>query len=64
MEKQKGSFDKSVGNVKKLSEEIQGYIKRFDDVKDEITDRGKKFENYKMDIENKKLQIELLETEI
>jgi hypothetical protein len=33
-------------------------------VKDEINEKGKLFETYKMEIENKKLQIQLLDTEI
>lgn len=63
-ESAKKEFDKQSNNVKKITEEIQGFIKKFDVVKDEINDRGKQFETYKMEIENKKLQIQLLETEI
>ena len=47
-----------------LSEEIQNYIKKFNVVKNDIEERGQKFENYKIEIENKRLQIQLLETEI
>ena len=44
-----------MGNIKKLSEEIQGYINKFDEMKETINERGKKFETHKMEIENKKL---------
>lgn len=46
-----------MATVKRLTDEINTYVKKFDDVKEEINERGKKFENYKMEIENKKLQI-------
>lgn len=56
-EKEKTLYETVAKKVGKLSEDIQGYIKKFDDIKDEINTSGKKFENYKMEIENKKLQI-------
>ena len=42
-------------NIKRLSDDIQTYITKFDDVKETINERGKKFENFKMEIENKRL---------
>lgn len=63
-EQSKDLFERVNNNVKRLTEDIQNIIKKFDDVKDEIGERSQKFEHYKMEIENKKLQVQLLETEI
>lgn len=43
-----------MANIKKLSDEIQSYVKRFDGVKEEIDSSNKKFETYKVEIETKK----------
>ena len=64
MEKEKIIYERTQDNVQHLSEEIQGYIKKFDQVKEDIEDRGKKFERYKGEIEEERLQMQLLETEI
>lgn len=53
-----------MANIKKLSDEIQSYVKRFDGVKEEIDSSNKKFETYKVEIETKKQQIALLDTQI
>eukprot|EP00351_Strombidinopsis_sp_SopsisLIS2011_P002916 CAMPEP_0116882342 /NCGR_PEP_ID=MMETSP0463-20121206/14547_1 /TAXON_ID=181622 /ORGANISM="Strombidinopsis sp, Strain SopsisLIS2011" /LENGTH=64 /DNA_ID=CAMNT_0004535377 /DNA_START=855 /DNA_END=1049 /DNA_ORIENTATION=+ len=37
---------------------------KFDELKTTITDNSKKFETFQVDIEQKKMQIKLLETEI
>ena len=55
MEKEKVIYERTQDNVAKISEEIQGYIKKFDQVKVDIEDRGKKFEQYKLEIEGKRL---------
>ena len=43
-----------MSNIKSLSDNIQGYVKRFDGVKEEIDSSNKKFETYKIEIETKK----------
>ena len=55
---------KSCENVKSLSERINGYMEKFDKIKDEMGTNSKKFEGYQQDIETKKLKIQVLETEI
>ena len=37
---------------------------KFDQIKEEVNENGKKFENYQQSIETKKLDIRILETEI
>ena len=61
---EKKEYEKIMANIKRLSEEIQSYVKRFDSVKEEIDTSNKKFETYKIEIETKKQQIALLETQI
>lgn len=38
-----------------MSEEIQGYVKKFDLIKNEIETNNQKFQQFKMEIESKKL---------
>ncbi len=56
-EKEKVLYERTMTKVAGLSEEIQNYIKKFNTVKTDIEERGQKFENYKIEIENKRLQI-------
>ena len=51
-----------MGNIKRLSEDINGYVKKFDTIKEEIETSNKKYETYKMEMETKKQQVKLLET--
>ena len=37
---------KGCENVKELSEKINGYMEKFDKIKEEMSSNGKKFENY------------------
>ena len=53
-----------MGNIKRLSEDINGYVKKFDTIKEEIETSNKKYETYKMEMETKKQQVKLLETQI
>lgn len=53
-----------MGNIKRLSEDINGYVKKFDTIKEEIETSNKKYETYKMEMETKKQQVQLLETQI
>lgn len=39
-------------------------MSKFDELKTQITDNSKRFEGFQGDIESKKMQIKLLETEI
>lgn len=50
--------------IKSTTEEIQSFVKKFDDIKNEIEDNNSKFTNFKMEIDAKRLQIQLLQTEI
>lgn len=50
--------------MKELSDRINGYMEKFDRIKEEMNSNGKKFESYQHDIETKKLNIQCLETEI
>jgi len=63
-EKEKAAYNRVTDDIDRASKGIEGYIKKFDEIKNDITERSKLFETYKMEIENKKLQIQLLETEI
>ena len=53
-----------MSRIKSTTEDIQSYVKKFDDIKNEIEDNNSKFTNFKMEIDAKKLQIQLLQTEI
>ena len=64
MDKEKTEYENTMASIKKLSDEIQGFVKRFDGVKEEIDSSNKKFETYKIEIETKKQQIALLDTQI
>ena len=50
--------------VKDLSEKINEYMKKFDQIKEEMSDNSKRFEGYQSQVETKKLEIRALETEI
>ena len=64
VDKEKKEYESTMSSIKKLSDEIQNYVKRFDGVKEEIDSSNKKFETYKVEIETKKQQIALLDTQI
>ena len=53
-----------MSRIKSTTEDIQSYVKKFDEIKNEIEDNNSKFTNFKMEIDAKKLQIQLLQTEI
>ena len=50
--------------MKELSDKINGFMEKFDKIRDEMNDNQKKFENYQSSVETKKLEIQTLETEI
>ena len=56
----------SVANdrVTELNNKINGYVEKFEHIKVEMGANSKKFENYQSDVEYKKTQIALLETQI
>ena len=64
MEKEKSNYEMIMSKIKRSSEEIQNYVKKFDVIKEEIDSSNKKFENYKLEIDTKKDSIQLLETQI
>ena len=64
VDKEKAAFERTMGNIKRLSEDINGYVKKFDTIKEEIETSNKKYETYKMEMETKKQQVQLLETQI
>ena len=64
VDKEKGTFERTMGNIKRLSEDINGYVKKFDNIKEEIETSNKKYETYKMEMETKRQQVALLETQI
>ena len=47
-----------------MSDKINGFMEKFDKIRDEMNDNQKKFENYQSSVETKKLEIQTLETEI
>ena len=62
MEKEKGQYDTTINKLKRASDDIQTYVKMFDVIIEDIDTSNKKFEQYKLEIDNKKTQIQLLET--
>lgn len=62
VDKEKAAYERTISNIKRLSDDINGYVKKFDNVKEEIDTSNKKYENYKLEIETKRQQISLLET--
>ncbi len=63
-ETEKTKYIKACENVKELSTKINGFMEKFDKIKDEMSENGKKFEAYQATVETKKLEIQTLETEI
>ena len=63
-EAEKTRFLKVCDNVKELSVKINGFMTKFDQIKDEMGENSKKFEAYQEQVETKKLEIRTLETEI
>lgn len=45
-ESEKAKFMRVADKVKDLSSQISGYMKKFDDIKEEMSDNSKKFEAY------------------
>lgn len=45
-EKEKAKFLKSCENVKELTDKINGYAEKFDKIKDEMGENGKRFEAF------------------
>ncbi|CDW74702.1 UNKNOWN [Stylonychia lemnae] len=63
-EQEKTKFQKSCNNVAELSNKINDFMQKFDKIKDEMSENGKKFEHYQMSVETKKLEMQAVETEI
>jgi predicted nucleic acid-binding Zn-ribbon protein len=64
VDKEKMAFEKTMGNIKRLSEDINTYVKKFDMIKEEIDSSNKKYETYKIDMETRRQQVALLECQI
>ncbi len=45
-DKEKQNFLKAVDNVKEISNKINSFMEKFDKIKDEMAENGKKFESY------------------
>lgn len=56
-EGEKLKFQRSCDNVAELSQKINGFMEKFDKIKEEMSENGKKFENYQVSVETKKLEI-------
>lgn len=56
-EAEKFKFQRSCDNVSELSQKINGFMEKFDKIKEEMGDNGKKFETYQVTVETKKLEI-------
>lgn len=63
-EAEKAKFLTVCDSVKDLSGKINGYMQKFDAIKDEMGENSRKFENYQAAVETKKVEIRTLETEI
>ena len=53
-DEEKAKVIKSVENVKELTTKIQGYMQKFDKLKDSMSQNGEKFESYQSEVENKR----------
>ncbi len=56
-EVEKGKFIKSCANVQELSGKINGFMEKFDKIKEDMSENGRKFEDYQQSVETKKLEI-------
>jgi chromosome segregation ATPase len=63
-EAEKAKYTKVNDSVKDLTEKINGFMTKFDDIKTEMGDNSKKFESYQQQVETKKVEIRSLEVEI
>jgi chromosome segregation ATPase len=63
-ESEKAKFTRVADRVKELSTQINGYMKKFDEIKEEMGDNSRKFEAYQQQVETKKVEIRSLEVEI
>ena len=46
VQEDKEKFEHTCNNVQTLSDQIRGFMDKFDKMKDEITESGKKFKGY------------------
>lgn len=63
-ETEKAKFMAACQNVNDLNGKINEFLKKFDNIKEEMNDNAKKFESYSQEVETKKLEIKTLEVEI
>ena len=60
----KAAFQRTVEAVGELTGRINEFMQKFDQVKEEMTENGRTFENFQAVVETKKLERQALETEI
>lgn len=63
-ENSKAAFQRAAENVGELTGKINDFMQKFDQVKEEMNENGKRFENYQASVETKRLEMQVLETEI
>jgi len=61
---EKQNFMMACSEVQELSKKINGFLKKFDEIKDTMGRNTKRFEEYQSEIEIKKLEISKLETQV
>lgn len=61
---EKQNFMMACSEVQELSKKINGFLKKFDEIKDTMGQNTKRFEEYQSEIEIKKLEISKLETQV
>lgn len=63
-EAEKAKLVRAVEKTQELTTKINGFMQKFDQIKDEMNENSRKFESYQQQIETKKLEITTLETEV
>ena len=61
---EKNKLFKTVSVIKDLTQKIQGYMQKFDKLKEDMGSNSAKFETYNHEVEQKRAQIQTLEAEI
>ena len=62
-EGEKNTLIRTQENIGELSEKINGFMKKFDELKETMQENNKKFTAYQEEIETKKVTIQALEVE-
>jgi len=59
-EEEKSKYDKASKNVMELSDQIKGFMEKFDELKEQISQSSVNFEHFQMESETGKAEIHLL----